>query len=336
MTDKEISELDNITETLKDVSLESEIDVEKTDDSKPAKKGKGRGPGRPKKTPIQQPDPRLGVVMTPKNESCVVEFMYDNPTDFKKLWAFFKKMAVEKIHMAFGRDSINIYCTDHHNKSRIRAKIDCTKVTHYYCEKDLDIGLLCANPRVIMNTIDKSYSSMSILYDRDNIKRNIQIILNNEFEESHKIELIGDYDKTFDKEQFSDEDYMIKFKLGSKLFKKMISGMKSFTDQVTIKKDGPDDHLIFEYTKKDKKIKSEHIVKNNTAIELKDNLGPDDTFRTSFKVEYVEPISSSILGEHIDIYADENKPLKFVSKLNKNTIEITILTSIVDLRDTST
>lgn len=293
-------------------------------------------PGRPKKTLPQQPNPKLGIVDQPKDDSHLVEFLDDNPIVFKKIWAFFKALAVEKIHMTFTHDHINIYCHDHYNKSDICVKIDCRKVNHYYCDKDLDIGLLCKNPQIIMNTIDKSYGSILILYAKDSVKRNIQVILKNglQVEESHKIELINDYDKSLDESKFSDEDYMIKFKLTGKYFKKMINDIKAFSDQITIRKDGPDENLIFEYTKTDKKIKSEHIIKDNQSISLRDNLGPDDTFRTSFKVEYVKPISAALLNEVIEIYSDENKPLKFIAKMG-DAIEINILTSIVDLRESN-
>lgn len=320
---------DNVEPDTNDVEVSSEPDqIEKPEKKKP---------GRPRKKQPIQPKKKKGVVLSPEDAMHHIEFLYDRPLIFKKLWQFFKLMSVDKIHMAFTKNNIIIYCTDHHKKSRVRVNIDCSKVNHYYCEKDLDIGLLCKNPELIMSTIDKTYSSILFLSTKDNIQKNIQIVLKNEIEidETHKIELIplsGEYNKSNDESDFLDEDYMIKFKLSGKYFKKMISDIKSFSEQITIRKDGPEDNLIFEYTANSKKIKSMHIIKNNDSISLRDNLGPDDTFRTSFKIDYVKSISSALLNETIEIYSDENKPLKFMVQMD-DAISITILTTIIDQRD---
>lgn len=292
-----------------------------------------RKPGRPRKKMAQLPKPRNGIVMNPSDAQHYIEFLYDKPLIFKKLWQFFKLMAVDKLHLNFKKDSIIIYCSDHHKKSYIRVKIDCTKVNHYFCEKELDIGLLAGNPSLIMSTIDKSYNSILFLSTHDNIQKNIQIILKNDIdiEETHKIELIGEYDKNINDEKFVDENYAIKFKLSGKYFKKMISDVRTFSDQLSIRQDSVDDNLMFDYIKHDKKIKSLHIIKNSASINLRSALGEDDTFRTSIKIDYIKPISSALLSEHIEIYADENKPLKFIIQLDE-CIQMSILTEIIDNR----
>jgi flagellar hook assembly protein FlgD len=113
----------------------------------------------------------------------------------------------------------------------------------------------------------------------------------------------------------------------------MDSDIRSFSDQVAIKQDGPDEPLIFEYDKSDKKIKSSHTIKNSKLISLQSALGEDDTFRTSFKIEYVKPISSAVLSENIEIYADENKPMMFIIQMDDRAIEMRILTNIIDDRE---
>lgn len=292
-----------------------------------------RAPGRPTKTVPSKPKPRLGITDKPSDPGHYIEFLYDIPKIFKKIWAFFKLMAVEKIHMSFTKDSINIYCVDHNNKSQIHVSIDCTKVNHYYCEKELDIGLLSKNPELIMRTIDKTCTSILILSTKDNNQKNIEIVLTNELEieETHRIELIGEYARTTDNSQFTDDDYTIKFQLTGNYFKKMITDIGSLSNQITIRKDGPDDPLIFEYIKNDKKIKSHHTIKDSKKVSLVDTLGPDDTFRTSFHIDYVKPISNAILTENIEIYSDENKPLKFIIRMNE-AVKIVVLTAIIDNR----
>jgi hypothetical protein len=292
--------------------------------------------GRPCKNPPAPPKPKIGIVDTPDGQNHYIEFLYDNPEVFKKLWAFFKTMFVEKVHMVFMKKCIVIYCNDHNAKNYFRVKIDCTKVNRYFCKKELDIGLLSKNLELVMNTIDKkTYNSIEFVSTCDNIQKNIHIILTNDMDidEVHKIELIGEYDKSIDDEKFLDDDYTIKFRLNGTYFKKMITNIKSFSDQVSIIKEGPsaDEKLTFEYTKPDKKINSSNIINKNSSINLVHTLEEDDTFRTSVKVDYIKPIASAVLNENIEIYADENKKLKFICQMG-DAIQIIILTEIIDNR----
>ena len=297
---------------------------------------KKKKPGRPRKIPLREPKPRNGIVKEAKDNSNFIEFLYDKPLIFKKIWQYFKLMAVEKIQILFRKDSIILWSEDHHKKSTMRIKINANKINHYFCSEELDIGILCKNPELIMGTIDKSYTSILFLTKINFIQKDIRIILNNEIEidESHRIELIGEYDKINNEEKFMDEDYTIKFTLPGRYFKKMISDIRSFSDQITIRQDSPNEPLIFEYVKNDKKIKSHHIVRNNKTINFTSTLGEDDSFRVGFKIDYVKPISSSLLSENITIYAHENKPLMFSISMDKDTVELKILTEIIDDRNT--
>lgn len=293
-------------------------------------------PGRPRKTPVKQPRPRNGITNLPKDDNNHIEFLYDKPLLFKKIWQYFKLMAVDKIQIIFRKHEIIFWSEDHHKKSKMQFKIDVNNVNHYYCLNDLDIGVFCKNPELIMSTIDKTYNSIIFLSKKHNIQKDIRIVLNNEIEidESHKIELIGDYKKIENEEHFTcDNDYQIKFNLPGKYFKKMISDIRTFSDEITIRQDSVHDPLIFEYAKYDKKIISYHIVQNVKNINLVSKLKENESFRVSFKIDYVKPISSALLSETITIFAHENKPLLFYINMDKNVIELKILTEIIDNRN---
>lgn len=306
------------------------------DGVKTKKKDKNKKrPGRPRKTPVREPRPRFGIVNKPKDESNYIEFLYDKPLIFKKLWQYFKLMAVDKIQIIFRPSEIILWSEDHHKKSKMRIKINTDKVNHYFCPEELDIGMSCKNPELIMATVDKTYTSILFLSKTGYTQKDIRIILKNDIEidESHRIELIGEYDKISNENMFLDTDYTIKFELPGRYFKKMISDIRAFSDQITIRQDGSKEPLIFEYMKSDKKIKSFHIVRNNKLISLISNLAEDETFRVSFKIDYVKPISSALLSENITIYAHENKPLMFSIMMDKNAVELKILTEIIDERN---
>jgi hypothetical protein len=292
-------------------------------------------PGRPRKNPVKEPKPRSGIVTNPTDASNHIEFLYDKPLIFKKIWQYFKLMAVNKIQIIFRKSEIVISCEDHHKKSKMHIRIDASKVNHYYCADLLDIGMLCKNPELIMSTIDKSYTSILVLSKTNNVQKDIRIILNNDIEidESHKLELIGEYDKLSNEEIFIDYNYTIKFELPGKYFKKMISDIRTFSDTITIRQDSVNDPLVFEYVKTDRKIKSYNIVRNNKSIKFESRLTGDDTFRVSFKIDYVKPISSALLSDNIIIYAHENKPLMFSTTMDKSAIDVKILTEIIDDRN---
>lgn len=318
----EPEEVDDIKKTTK----------KKIADGKPPKK---KRPGRPRKTPLREPRPRNGIVSQPKDENNFIEFLYDKPLIFKKLWQYFKLMAVDKIQIIFRVGEIILWSEDHHKKSKMRIKINADKVNHYYCPGELDIGMSCKNLELIMSTIDKTYTSIVFLSKIGYTQKDIRVILKNEIEidESHRIELIGEYDKISNENMFLDKDYTIKFELPGRYFKKMISDIRAFSDQITIRQDGVDEPLIFEYTKQDKKVKSYHIVRNNKTISFTSRLKDEETFRVSFKIDYVKPISSALLSENIIIYAHENKPLMFSIIMDKSTVELKILTEIIDDRN---
>ena len=296
---------------------------------------KKKKPGRPRKTPIREPRPRNGIVTSPKDENNFIEFLYDKPLIFKKLWQYFKLMAVDKLQIIFRPTEIIMWGEDHHLKSKMRIKINGDNVNHYYCPEEVDIGMTCKNPELIMSTIDKSYTSIVFLSKIGYTQKDIRIILKNDIEidESHRIELIGEYEKMSNETMFLDSDYTIKFELPGRYFKKMISDIRTFSDQITIRQDGPNEPLIFEYTKQDKKVKSYNIVRNNKNINFTSKLKDSETFRVSFNIDYVKPISSALLSENITIYAHENKPLMVSILMDKSTVELKILTEIIDDRN---
>lgn len=291
--------------------------------------------GRPRKTPLHAPEPRNGIATDAINPEHYVEFYYDNPTIFKKLWNYYKAMAIEKIHISFRSADVIIWGNDHHQKSSMRTCIKASKINHYYCCNNLDIGLICSDLEKVMNAIDRSCTSICIIARRDQLKRYINIIITTELkiERYYTIELIGNYDKLVDEQAFliSDE-YPVHFELPSKYFKKMITDIRLFSDQITIRHDNPGGPLIFDYTATDKKIKSEDTVKDGDSISFHSSIQEGEMFRTSFKIDYIRPISAALLGEYIHIFAHESKPLLCLINIDDYTVDIRVLTDIINDR----
>jgi len=297
-------------------------------------KEKKRGPGRPPNAPTREPTPRKGISDKPVDQSNFIELLYDYPIIFKKLWSYYRAMAVEKLQIIFRPEDIIIWGEDHHKKSVMRTKINTKKINHYYCTQYLEIGVMCSNLEKITSTIDKSFNSISIMSKRGYTQKNIKVNLTTdiEIEKNHTIELIGDYPKLESEDIFLDNDYKIKFELPWKYFKKMITDLKTFSEQITIRQDDKSEPLVFDYITKDKTIKSKEVVRNNKKIKFLSSLKDDESFRASFKVDYIKPISSALLTEKITICVHENKPIMFIINIDNGAIEIKILTEIIDGR----
>jgi hypothetical protein len=296
---------------------------------------KKRQPGRPRKTPIRQPQKKMGIVTNPADERSIIEFLYDNPERFKKIFSYFKSHAVNKIFITFKPDTIYFWCEDNAQKNNIRVSINCKLVNHYYCKESLSIGISCDHLEKIMATIDKTYNSILLLSHNNTSHNYIQIILKDDSntDEVYKVELIEEYNTFQQMNHMFDDNasYMMQCIFPSKKFKSMINNMSAFTDSVSIELHNPADPLIFQYLSRDNKIKHTTNVRNN-IFKLQKHMDESDTFRTSFIIDYVKAISSSLLSDTINLYTDEDKPLLFINNIDNGCIEVRTLTKIIDKR----
>lgn len=296
-----------------------------------------KGPGRPRKTPKKEPIPRKGIAVVPTDSQHVIEVLYALPLIFKKIIAFFKSLASSEIQIVFRPTEIVFYAQDHLKKSRIRVRIDADKLHHYYCNKVVDIGVNCRDMELILNKVDKDYTTIILLSTKGSVQKNITVILENEMQidEIHTIGLIGQYKHINNEEDFVDEDYMIKFKYPSKYFKKTISDINTISSRLCISQESRDDLLEIEYRSKNKKVTSRHVVKKPERICLQSQLRAGENFRVDVKVDYIKPISSAQLADEIWIYVDENKSFMTKAVIDNGAIEIKTLTEIIDGRNAS-
>lgn len=297
---------------------------------------KKKKPGRPRKKPVADPNPREGISDTPQSEKNHTELSYDRPLLFKTLWHYFKLMSVGKLHIIFREKSVIMWGRDHHRKSQVRTEISSANVNHYFSRGEIDIGVVSKNLEIIMNKIDKNYTAVQLVSMAGQTQSDIHIILKNamKIDEIHRVRLVGDYARLENEEMFlAAKDYTIKFVLPGKYFKKMIADLKSFTSQVAICQDGPENPLVFEYITGDRQVTSRNVVRENEIIKFESNLEEDETFRVGFKVDYVRQISAALLSDTVTIYAHEDKPLMFVVEMDDGTIKLQILTDIIDNRE---
>lgn len=293
-----------------------------------------KGPGRPRKTPKKEPLVRKGISKTPTNADDHIELLYDQPVLLKKIFQFFKSLAAAQIQIMFRPKDIIFYAEDHHKKSKIRIKVDASKLNYYYCKSALDIGVASKDLELILNKVDKEYSSVAILSAIGSTQRSITLVLENDIQidEIHTIDLIGQYNKMENEEDFIDEGYTIKFQLPSKYFKKTIGDIKTMSSQLSITQEDMESPLVFEYLTSNKKIQSKHTVKDSNKIKLVSELAAGDSFRVDVKIDYIKPISAAQIADDVIIMTDENKAFMTKAFIDNEAIEIKTLTEIIDDR----
>lgn len=290
-----------------------------------------RGPGRPRKNPKKQKEERKGIVLQPQHDIHIMEFIYDMPSIFKKIWAFFKSISSSKVQIIFRPTEVILYTKDHLGNSDIRVKIDCSKVNRYYCESEFDIGLTRMDTDSIMSKIDKNYEKIVITSRKNQSKKSLRIVLYNEkdIDESHTTGVINDYDHLLNEHKFL-APYTIQFDLTGRLFKKTMNDINQFNKTATFSRNTPDSPLLLEYHSVNGRVNSSHIFRNPEKIKLKSLMKPGDNFRVTFNVEYIKPISASQVSDVITILLNEDTKMMMVGKIDNGTIEIKVLTKIVE------
>lgn len=297
-------------------------------------------PGRPRKTPLKKPLKRNGISDTPLNEENCMEMVYDNPSLFKRIFMLFKCMSVKELCMSFEHKIIEISTRDHLKKSNIKTVIDCKNINHYYCKDPVRINLNPNNIEKVIQVLDKNYTTVAFTLKTTTSRSFLNVIFKNDLhiDEYREIDLIQT-STHISNVSFDDSNYAVKFKLPGKYFKKFVNDINTFSDTLTINKIGLSP-LTFSYTSKDKTVKSKHVVKDPSVIELKSAVADDEIFSSSVQIDYIKPLSGSLLSDYIYISADTHKNMIFKinvdnqdSRSKEFTINILISTDTVNLKN---
>lgn len=343
ITENVEEKIENTTENVAENIVEDHNEIDEDSDVEPPKPKKSKkikqvGPGRPRKTPKKEPIPKRGIAPAAQHADNVMEFMYDKPLLMKKIVAFFKSIAAVNIQLLFRPTQLVMYAIDHHGKSHVRVVIDGSKLNHYYCKTTYDIGVAQKDLEMIVNVIDKDYTSMVMCITKDNLQKSLTIVLEHtlEINENQTIDLVGLYNHMTNEDSFINESYTIYWKWTSKYFKKIINDIKTMSETFAITQSSCEQPLIIMHNSENKKIHKNYVIRNSNKVDLKSKIMGDDSLRIDIKVEYIKPISSAHIAdgiaEDITIYIDETKPLMTKAFIDGGVIEIKTLTDIIDDR----
>jgi hypothetical protein len=280
-----------------------------------------RAPGRPKRIPTSAP--RDGVVDTPFDTSNQIELNYGSPECMKKAFVLLRATNCETLTIEFKPTMVNLSSIDHYGKSRINIELNCTNIDRYYCGEITTIHVSSRCLEKIVKVVDKSYTSMQWVVKPDDDKLFINYNTSMNVEECFQLSTL---DQQLPRTDMPVVRPQVSFTLPSKYFKKLISDASSFASIITFELSG--DHLTYNYCSDDASTISTNHIRDSDSINLHCDL-TDGIYRASLALEYIKPISNTLLCDNVAIKSGTNQPFVIQSIIDPGVITVITLTETI-------
>ena len=125
-----------------------------------------RGPGRPPKKNPPPPLRKDGIVERPMDANNRLEFVYEDPTMLKSLFAYFKNLKAREIHLRCSPTGLTFFTRDHTKTSRVVAVVAGEHVNWHYCEGTFWLAINRENVEKLFASIDKTLYKITIIHIR--------------------------------------------------------------------------------------------------------------------------------------------------------------------------
>lgn len=254
-----------------------------------------RGPGRPRKKPMKAPDVLKGIIVTPTKEKRMMELVYQNPLNFKKLFSMIYSINRRKVYFLFRKKEIVIVCKDHYKKLTINATILGSNMISYFCDHELKITMDNESVNELCNIIKKDFGKIS-LYINDNLDNlKLTVLL---FEDNHESDDKKEIPISFtsidqDLLDVNDLTYDLSFRLESNHYKKRLTtyskGYK-FCNLVY------NSQIEFQYEDENFKKGTQTKYRNNKKIDLKRHVKDLYNIECKYKLETIINIFKTIIS----------------------------------------
>lgn len=276
-------------------------------------------PGRPPKNKIIVKNENENITQTPYDDKNHMEFVFDNPLVFKKIFSLFKNYNSKFTVMEFLKDRVLIKTTDRNAKTIILITIDMTKCIHYYLKSDISIEFDTKSFHTITDTIHKTYNNISINLETKNLNK---FMLVKFFDTEINSDIItqfncknNEFKFPYSNDIFNTTDYNLSFVLNCNYFKKTIANLANITTDFVLRQIKNQPLLIVVESASENKTKSQ-IILSSDSIAITYN-GPN-LFTTSCKIGYISPLVQGLMGDSIKIYGHTHKNLIFEVAIEKN------------------
>lgn len=291
----------------------------------------GRGPGRPPKANPAPLVERLGIVGAPSDGGLRLECVYDQPGEFKSLFAFLKSMHSEAIVLRFTPSGMTFFAYDQNKRNRICAHVAGAQVNIYYCDCTFWIQLQLAEVEKIFNCTNNTMYKVS-WRQRATSPGRIHITFKEHVLESecHYQLKVQEYapDPTLEDAENSSRaavygEYPLVATFPWKSFKQTIGRVGAISKELTMEKMGEEAPIQYAYSQVNG-MQYNEVYRDSTRFELASKVGPSEAFRCRFLVADVKAVSGALLAPKLTICFDSEHDLIFRSQLG--CIDLTVVT----------
>ena len=291
-----------------------------------------RGPGRP---PKKQPPPPLrkdGIVENPSDANNRLEFVYEDPTMLKSLFAYFKNLKAVDIHIRCTPTGITFFTRDAAQTCRVVAELPGDNMNHFYCDDTFWLGLNRDNIERIFSSVDKSFFKVTLLHRHDDPDSLVIIFKDPDIDKECNYRVsVSTLDR--DEELFAAEamttptalqEFPIEFQLTAKQFKKSVTDASHHIDNITFEKIGTHP-LQLTYTRVE--IAYNEVYRTPEKICLRSEVKDGTIFRCTVAIVNIKSLASSMVTDTIRIFCREDNDILFRSEIDA--LVMSTFTSIV-------
>jgi hypothetical protein len=276
--------------------------------------------GRPPKKVQPDPLPIEGIVKSPSVRGVDVEFLFQGPIVFNKLYGFYKSIGADEIILTFA--TANVIMSTSHNLITTQAIIDCSQVPRYYNSNIVRyiLGRKVTSP--VMESIDTSIHNMRITSKAGENK--LFIVLSNSREEFvYNNTMLAKEIKHSKVHNWSRESYPLKFSLNKSDLKKIIANATRIDKSIVIQKDHGGD-LCFKYNDDTHNVNSEVQFRNASKIQLESDIPEGDIVGTTVDLSRMKTVINALPSDSVRFFVDKDRPLILLCSNSGAQVEIMI------------
>ena len=88
----------------------------------------------------------------------------------------------------------------------------------------------------------------------------------------------------------------------------------------------------FPYSTNSDNVVGYNLFTDANKFNIKSSLDDDDFISVSVNIEYITPLSNSLISDNTDIYVDKENKMTFRASIDNDTFELVICIDLISLR----
>jgi hypothetical protein len=293
---------------------------------------KPRRPGRPRKNPVPAPIEMNGIVDSPEDPENIIEWIYHEPMNLKKIFTIMKGIESKNAMIVFEKDGVIITSEGHFKKNKINLTVNGNAMPRYYCGVDsLERQFSFDRMYTMMSKLNRNYERIefSVRAGEEGEKMRVRMV-DPVVGDSSYHEIIFKFDDDISP-QFIEYDTKesIRFRLSTSKYKSIVSSVPSYTKYIRFMRQNG----VLSITTSDENRQDidRTVFDDDKKIHLHDRLAKDDFLCITMRHCYMKSFSKAALGDEVKIYLyDDEQPIRVVYNPSKGAVilEVTVSTNM--------